>query len=158
MYFALCHGTESGRSAVRDLQGTAERLGYRSNLPRSTLVTLSGPEAVFGGATGEPLARQPGPTAEAPAAPAQPPAQASRPQPGPDQREARPAAPRYQEHPDDGGRRYAERRYERRFGEPDGSFDDGRSRRTFARPDRGEVYGDRSGEWYRAPMRWFGLE
>ncbi|MGY2046899.1 hypothetical protein [Methylobacterium sp. JK268] len=40
LYFAICHGAESGKAAVRDLRGTAESLGYRVASAQSRFVQL----------------------------------------------------------------------------------------------------------------------
>src|SRR3954453_20179342 len=39
-YFAICHGAEAGKRAVRDLRGLAQSLGYRVPATRSQVVDL----------------------------------------------------------------------------------------------------------------------
>jgi hypothetical protein len=40
LYFALCHGLEAGKAAVRDRAGTARSLGYQAAARRSRTTTL----------------------------------------------------------------------------------------------------------------------
>ena len=47
LYFAICHGPEAGRSAVRDLAGVARSHGYRVALTRSRLASLNRAEDVL---------------------------------------------------------------------------------------------------------------
>lgn len=48
IYFAGCHGLEAGRSAARDLRGTAQAFGYRVPAPRAQVVNLNRPEDILG--------------------------------------------------------------------------------------------------------------
>ena len=48
VYFAACHGLEAGRSAARDLRGTAQSFGYRVAAARSRVVDLERPEDILG--------------------------------------------------------------------------------------------------------------
>ncbi len=43
MYFAICHGPDVARQAVRDLRGTASSLGYRVAATASRMVELKAP-------------------------------------------------------------------------------------------------------------------
>lgn len=47
MYFAVCHGTEAGREAVRDVASTADELGYRTELQKPVTRSLNSPEDVL---------------------------------------------------------------------------------------------------------------
>jgi hypothetical protein len=47
LYFALCHGIEAGKAAVRDRSGTARSLGYQVPLKQSQTVTLKQIEDVL---------------------------------------------------------------------------------------------------------------
>jgi hypothetical protein len=56
-YFAICHGPEAGRRAVRDLRGIAQSLGYRVGATRSQVVDLKRPEDIVTAASGgQPMA------------------------------------------------------------------------------------------------------
>ncbi|WP_336487088.1 hypothetical protein [Methylobacterium nigriterrae] len=46
-YFAICHGPEAGRRAVRDLRGVAQSLGYRAGATRSQVVDLKRAEDIL---------------------------------------------------------------------------------------------------------------
>ncbi|HEV7439552.1 MAG TPA: hypothetical protein VGN94_07990 [Methylobacterium sp.] len=59
-YFAICHGPEAGKAAVRDLRGTAQSLGYRVPAPRSQVVDLKRAEDILP-ASVPPLAGRPAP-------------------------------------------------------------------------------------------------
>lgn len=58
MYFAICHGPDVARQAVRDLRGTASSLGYRVAATGSRMVELKAPEDI--------VDRAPPPVAQAP--------------------------------------------------------------------------------------------
>ncbi|ACA17852.1 hypothetical protein M446_3467 [Methylobacterium sp. 4-46] len=47
LYFSICHGTEAGKAAVRDLRGTAQSLGYRVEAPQSRFVQLKRAEDIL---------------------------------------------------------------------------------------------------------------
>ena len=47
VYFAICHGLQAGRAAVRDLPGVAQSLGYRVSLAQSKTVALNRAEDVM---------------------------------------------------------------------------------------------------------------
>lgn len=47
LYFAMCHGTEAGRSAARDWRGVAGSLNYNVPLPRSRTMTLAAPQDIL---------------------------------------------------------------------------------------------------------------
>ena len=46
-YFAICHGAEAGKRAVRDLPGLAQSLGYRVPATRSQVVDLKRAEDII---------------------------------------------------------------------------------------------------------------
>ncbi|WP_246696933.1 hypothetical protein [Methylobacterium planeticum] len=46
-YFAICHGSEAGKAAVRDLRGTAQSLGYRVPAARAQVVDLKRAEDIL---------------------------------------------------------------------------------------------------------------
>ncbi|QRM35505.1 hypothetical protein [Microvirga sp. VF16] len=47
LYFSICHGLEAGRTAVQNLPGVAQKLGYRVALPQSQSVALSRVEDIL---------------------------------------------------------------------------------------------------------------
>jgi hypothetical protein len=47
LYFSICHGMEAGQTAVRNLPGVAQHLGYRVALPQSQSVALSRVEDIL---------------------------------------------------------------------------------------------------------------
>ncbi|WP_298957129.1 hypothetical protein [uncultured Methylobacterium sp.] len=47
LYFAICHGAEAGRAAVRDLPGTARSLGYSVAAAQSRVVQLDRAEDIL---------------------------------------------------------------------------------------------------------------
>src|SRR5215218_3353981 len=47
LYFSICHGMEAGQTAVRNLPGVAQELGYRVALPQSQSVALSRVEDIL---------------------------------------------------------------------------------------------------------------
>jgi hypothetical protein len=68
-YFAICHGPDAGKRAVRDLRGLAQSLGYRVPATRSQVVDLKRAEDIITpGAGSQPMAAKPERTnsAEAP--------------------------------------------------------------------------------------------
>ena len=59
-YFAICHGAEAGKRAVRDLRGLAQSLGYRVPATRSQVVDLKRAEDIItSGAGSQPMATKP---------------------------------------------------------------------------------------------------
>ena len=50
IYFAGCHGPDAGRSATRDLRGTAQAFGYRVPATRAQVLDLKRPEDILGSA------------------------------------------------------------------------------------------------------------
>src|SRR4051812_30595216 len=59
-YFAICHGSEAGKRAVRDLRGLAQSLGYRVAATRSQVVDLKRAEDIIApGAGSQPMAVKP---------------------------------------------------------------------------------------------------
>src|SRR3954467_1426790 len=59
-YFAICHGPEAGKRAVRDLRGIAQSLGYRVSATRSQVVDLKRPEDITtAGSASQPMAVTP---------------------------------------------------------------------------------------------------
>ncbi|GJE44623.1 hypothetical protein [Methylobacterium soli] len=59
-YFAICHGSEAGRRAVRDLRSLAQSLGYRVPATRSQVVDLKRAEDIIThGMGGQPMAAKP---------------------------------------------------------------------------------------------------
>ena len=69
MYFAICHGPDVARQAVRDLRGTASSLGYRVAATASRMVELTAPEDIVDRAPAPPVAQAPRPAPVAPTAP-----------------------------------------------------------------------------------------
>ncbi|MEH3144161.1 MAG: hypothetical protein PGN34_02155 [Methylobacterium frigidaeris] len=47
LYFSICHGPEAGKSAVHDLRGTAQSLGYQVAAAQSQVVPLSRAEDIL---------------------------------------------------------------------------------------------------------------
>jgi hypothetical protein len=59
-YFAICHGPEAGKRAVRDLRSLAQSLGYRVPATRSQVVDLKRAEDIITpGAGSQPMAAKP---------------------------------------------------------------------------------------------------
>jgi hypothetical protein len=60
-YFAICHGPEAGKAAVRDLPGTARSLGYRVPATRSQVVDLKRAEDILPASAAPLAAAKPAP-------------------------------------------------------------------------------------------------